>query len=244
MIYDAFPFFNELDLLEIRLNEMNDLVDYFVLAEAPITFSNNPKPIFYNDNKERFEKWNDKIIHIIVNDMPSGGGPWLKENFQRNALIRGLVNAKDDDWILLSDLDEIPRPEEINANTVFVQNLYGYYINVRSSSLYTTGTVCVTKKELDNYLVLQQLRANRGKYCVVEDGGWHFSYLGTPEDIVYKLNSSAHVEHGGKSLEFIESCFKDLKSPYSEEKWYKCDIDDTYPKTILENLDYYSKYIL
>ncbi|HZX73462.1 MAG TPA: hypothetical protein VFE57_03515, partial [Cyclobacteriaceae bacterium] len=70
MVVDCFTFFNELDLLEIRLNILNETVDRFVLVEATRTFQNNPKPLYFNENKKRFEAFLPKITHIIVDDYP------------------------------------------------------------------------------------------------------------------------------------------------------------------------------
>ena len=70
-IYDVFTFFNELDLLEIRLNILDPYVDYFVIIEATETFSGNPKPLHFLENKERFKKWEHKILHYVVRDTPS-----------------------------------------------------------------------------------------------------------------------------------------------------------------------------
>ena len=67
-IFDTFTFYNELDLLELRLNILGDVVDYFVINEANITFTGKPKPLYYQENKERFKKWEDKIIHHVTID--------------------------------------------------------------------------------------------------------------------------------------------------------------------------------
>lgn len=138
--YDTFIFFNELDLLEIRLNILNDYVDYFVLVEATKTFTGKEKPLYYLDNKDRFEKFNNKIIHIIVDNMPDSFDElanrdgdeldksihhdcltttnvpknevhWLREFYQKEQIKQGLRNASDNDIIYISDLDEIWLPE-------------------------------------------------------------------------------------------------------------------------------------
>jgi len=112
-IYDCFTFFNELDLLEIRLNELNDAVDYFVLVEATKTQTGLPKSLYFENNKKMFEKFNKKIIHVIVDDMPDiKRGAWVLENYQRNQIMRGLTKCKDDDIIFISDLDEIPNKND------------------------------------------------------------------------------------------------------------------------------------
>lgn len=69
-IYDCFCFFNELDLLELRLNVLNDHVDYFVISEASVTHTGVAKPFYFEENKERFSKFLHKIIHLKIEDTP------------------------------------------------------------------------------------------------------------------------------------------------------------------------------
>ena len=113
MIYDAFPFFNELDLLELRLKTLESVVDRFILVEATRTHTGHPKPLFFQENKSRFSAFLNRIEHIVVDDYPPFETAWTYENHQRNCIVRGLSNAKPDDWILVSDLDEIPNPSMI-----------------------------------------------------------------------------------------------------------------------------------
>ena len=125
MIYDCFTFFNELDLLEIRLNILNEVVDKFVLVEATRTHRGNPKPLYFKENKKRFAPFLDKIIHIVVDsyepvekyiaskDSDPKLHSWAYENFQRHAIIHGLDDLKDEDSLIISDLDEIPTAEAV-----------------------------------------------------------------------------------------------------------------------------------
>jgi len=134
--YDCFIFFNELDILELRLNMLYQHVDYFVLVEATKTFTGVDKPLYYNENKERFSQFNDKIIHMIVDDMPDSfielserqgddldnsiildclttpNVPknevhWLREFYQKEQIKKALISCNDDDIIFISDLVEI-----------------------------------------------------------------------------------------------------------------------------------------
>jgi len=114
-IIDCFVFYNELDLLEYRLAILYDVVDFFILVESTHTHIGKEKPLFYNINKPRFEKYSDKIIHIIVSDFPKkwpeidyknnkpyisfngnrddyleNGEQWINESFQRNCITRGI----------------------------------------------------------------------------------------------------------------------------------------------------------
>lgn len=138
-IFDSFIFFNELDLLELRLNILNDVVDYFVLTESPWTVSGKPKPLYYQENKERFDKFNHKIIHNITEEIPNDYSDYMKKRkyhtpleeldwngipyntyelrfkraiFNRDSSIYGVVNfgINNDDIVLTSDVDEIPNP--------------------------------------------------------------------------------------------------------------------------------------
>lgn len=140
-IFDCFPFFNEIELLELRLEELWDVVDQFVIVEAKQTFSGNPKPIIFNDNKDRFEKYMSKIRHVVVDDFPLGLDDWGKETYQRNEILRELSDILPDDIVMLSDVDEIPRADVvkvvaglgIQAKQIFCLSLdwYCYYLNVK-----------------------------------------------------------------------------------------------------------------
>ena len=108
-IYDCFPFFNELELLKLRIDELNDHVDYFVLVESIETQRGAPKPLYFEENKRLFAPYLHKIIHIIIDEHHPEMSFWERENYQRNCISRGLTNCSPNDIILISDLDEIPR---------------------------------------------------------------------------------------------------------------------------------------
>ena len=123
-IIDCFIFYNELKMLEFRLEYLYETVDYFVLVEATTTHSGNPKALIFEQNKQRYAKYLNKIIHIVVNDMPSPPKSPLsfrktkdpknfaivRENHQRICIDRGIqkLSLEDSDLIIISDLDEIP----------------------------------------------------------------------------------------------------------------------------------------
>jgi hypothetical protein len=122
MIYDCFTFFNELELLELRLHELAGVVDRFVLVEAAQTHTNKPKPLHYQENRARFSAFHDKIIHIVVDDLPQSSDAWVPENFQRNCIARGLTGCRPDDFVLVSDLDEIPRASVVERMSREIPN--------------------------------------------------------------------------------------------------------------------------
>lgn len=111
-VYDCFVFFNELDILEIRLNTLDKLVDTFVLVESTHTFTGQEKPLVYAENKDRFKRFNDRIVHVVVDDMPAlAESTFVREAHQRSAIGRGLADARPRDIVIVSDVDEIPKPE-------------------------------------------------------------------------------------------------------------------------------------
>lgn len=114
-VYDCFTFFNEFELLELRLESLWDLVDYFVIVEANKTHANEPKPFNFFERQKEFKKYFKKIRYVMDDsEVPySGVGDWSIENNQRNNIIQGLQDAEPDDLIFISDVDEIPNPHTI-----------------------------------------------------------------------------------------------------------------------------------
>ena len=257
MIYDCFTFFNELDLLEIRLNILNDVVDKFVLVEATKTFTNNDKPLFYNENKERFSKFKDKIIHIVVDSYPKFEDAWTYDRYQRNSISRGLVECRDSDIVLVSDLDEIPNPDSIlkYKNTpgvkVFKQKMFYYFvnnINITNPYWVNSSTRMLTYKAFkENDSSAQKVKFLKGS--LIENGGWHFSYLGGIEAIMLKIKSWAHQEYnhdGYANLEKIKSRIENGQDLFYEQNGYQyvaLELDNTFPTYILQNKEKYRSLI-
>ena len=148
-IIDCFIYYNEEDLLNYRLNILNDYIDYFILVESTMTHVGKSKKLFYNENKHLFENFNDKIIHIVV-DLPYNeyvinieqNDQWKNENFQRNSIKLGIdkLNLNSEDIILVSDVDEIPdynilkqikngKIDLSNNIKCFEEDLYYYNLN-------------------------------------------------------------------------------------------------------------------
>lgn len=163
-IYDCFAFFNELDVLRIRIEELKDVVDKFILVEATKTFSGNPKPLYYQEFSHEFAEYQDKIIHYVVDDMPEidysqpvNLQAWPLDVHQKNCISRVLnsIDCKDEDIILVNDCDEIPRKEKLieaiellkyHEFVIFVQDLYhGHLDNLYSE--WWCGTVACKYKD-------------------------------------------------------------------------------------------------
>ncbi len=269
MIYDCFTFFNEFDLLEIRLNELDSVVDKFVLVEATKTFSGLEKPLYFENNKQKFERFLDKIIHVVVDDYPDMSGDWVIENYQRNAISRGLVNCKDEDVILVSDCDEIPNPKAILDNKdklglkIFEQNMYYYYFNLKASSKWLAGTRMLFYKDLkngfddvDNYSKTVIKELNNGttpqkvrhinKGLLIKNAGWHFTYTGGVDMIVKKVKSYSHFrEVPNIDKNKIERKIRCGNARFNSDMFlFPVEIDTTFPKYIYDNKNNYKDFIL
>lgn len=211
-IYDCFTFFNEFELLELRLRELYDHVDYFVIVEANRTFQNKSKPLYYKQRAEQFAQWADKIIHYTVEDMPENTDTWGRERHQRDAIVRAVATADPEDVILIGDADEIPRPETVEYLKQSNQGIWGFrmplfnfkynYMLVNQDK-YVVWSGAVRKKLLVSAEDFRRMRHVLGglEYGyrdsvieIVEHAGWHFTYLGNEEFAKTKIQSFAHEE--------------------------------------------------
>ncbi|HOF44582.1 MAG TPA: hypothetical protein PLH46_03800 [Caldisericia bacterium] len=284
-IYDCFTFYNELDLLELRLNELDNSVDYFVLVEATKTHRWKDKSLYFQDNKKRFKKWEHKIIHVIVRDLPKPGrtygnnwrinsllkgGAWKTESFQRTAIVRGLTNCNDEDIVMVSDLDEIPRPRKIpemvkaltlkNEKIVsFDQSFYNFFLNGFTSTGWTGTRACTFRnfrklfnkdmnrvRHLRNLPLRLQMILGKKLY-IIKDGGWHFSFLGNVETIINKIASICHFEKDtpeNKDPKKILEKINSGKFLYDNKTVTYVPIDESFPKTVYKNQKKYKKYIM
>jgi len=219
-IIDCFIFYNELDILTYRLNILNDVVDYFVLVESIHTFVGKEKPLFYQENKQLFEKFNHKIIHIIVDDFPhkypniniEDGHQWINERFQRNCISRGIdkLSLQNNDVITITDLDEIPNPKilaQIKNNEIVVDiniielDLYYYNLHTKWSEKWILSKILSYKKYKEIGLSCEQIRQNKS-FTTIKNAGWHLSYFGNEKFIKNKLENFCHQEYN--KVEFTD----------------------------------------
>jgi beta-1,4-mannosyl-glycoprotein beta-1,4-N-acetylglucosaminyltransferase len=244
-VYDCFPFFNELDLLEVRLNELYDVVDHFVIVENPLTHSGNPKPLYFEENKKRFSKFSNKIIHIIGSKVEVAKDAWVRENAQRNDILLGLKDAKDEDIVIISDLDEIIKKEKIKEIKELISNkkdplrlglkMYRYFLNRRDENIDIWWLAyAISYKNLKTFSP-QYFRTDYKYLNTLNDAGWHFTSLGWTKENIYKLNSWAHVE---RNIAKNKDPYRLLKKA---RKGKLVKIDSSYPKFIVENIKYFKK---
>tara|TARA_B100001057_G_scaffold475754_1_gene542898 strand:+ start:9 stop:878 length:870 start_codon:yes stop_codon:yes gene_type:complete len=258
-------YFDEDLLLDIRLNSLEKFVKKFVITEATYTHNGNKKKLNFDINK--FQKFKDKIIYIIVDEQPKNilemkegdakekiGEKLIlngmaRDYFQRESLSKGLKEAKEEDLILISDLDEIPNFENLkienikNEIIIFEQKILYYKLNLLYDNFLWHGTKAIKKK---NFLSPQWLRNIKGKNYpqwridtffskkkysnlkFVKNGGWHFTCLKTPEQLEKKLLNYAHhyeFQTSGLKIEDIKKFISekriiyDYKADQKKNKW-------------------------
>jgi hypothetical protein len=256
-VFDCFTFFNELDMLELRLNELYDKVEFFVLAEAPVTFQGKPKPLFYGENKHRFADFADKIIHLVIMDMPASQNAWDREHFQRNALRRGLAKAAADDIVIISDADEIVSRDAIDILRVtsgFTQlnmPMYQYYMNLREQHGWSKvfAFTCGLLPEIPDFNWVRTSQAEAyekfaGRNRKMFNAGWHFTYLGGAESIRQKLQAFSHTEAWFQHMASPGGIEAQLAAGYEVGNSWNfaryCEIDSSYPTHVQNNVKKYT----
>tara|TARA_B100001123_G_scaffold135243_1_gene156851 strand:+ start:2990 stop:3799 length:810 start_codon:yes stop_codon:yes gene_type:complete len=267
-IYDCFQFFDEEHILDLRLNILNKFVDFFVFVESTINHQGKPKKL--NFDPKKFKKFSNKIIYIVVDDTaesikkPHIGGESLVEQHQRNSIMRGLKNCRDEDLIILSDVDEIPDLNKLNLfkaknkYAVFSQKMFNYKINLlnETENNWHGSKICL-KKDLKSPQWLRNLKFKKYPFWridklrnlqIIENGGWHFAYLQNPEKILNKIKSFSHGEFSKGDFTDLEKIKKKInlgKDIFDRNISYrKVKIDSSFPKYIIDNIEKFEKWII
>ena len=254
-------YFDDDLVLDIRLNTLNKYVDQFIIAEATLDHAGNEKKL--NFDIKKFIKFKNKINYIIVKDLPKNVGyikkDWhpahARDQFQRNSLERGYKNFNDDDLIMISDVDEIPNPKKIsefnvkNKYACFIQKNFQAKINqLNITERDWPGTKICQKKFLRSPQWLRNIKTKKKSFWkfykdkepqIILDGGWHFSFLKKPDLIQRKIKSFAHQEFNQKKLVDIKQIRRRINSITDifdrHYKYEKVELDNKFPKYILEN---------
>jgi beta-1,4-mannosyl-glycoprotein beta-1,4-N-acetylglucosaminyltransferase len=281
-IYDCFCYFNEDMLLELRLETLWDHVDYFVISEASFTHAGKDRETEFDIAK--FKKYESKIRYVRLDKRPEGPNDfWKNENFIRNNIANGLHDAKPDDWVLISDLDEIPHPAVIQQydpsykRADLLQRYYSYYLNnywlgnvdaneklIAKSNIWH-GTKITTYKHFVEFFksnatsvriyksagFLRGLKRTWFKFFQsqsIQNGGWHFTWIFSIENIIKKIESTAHQEFNredhkdpARIVALIRSG-RDVNKPHARYKLQK--LDQQFPTYLLENSNKFSQYII
>tara|TARA_B110000438_G_scaffold12062_1_gene11797 strand:+ start:15688 stop:16578 length:891 start_codon:yes stop_codon:yes gene_type:complete len=207
-IFDCFMYFDEEIVLDVRLNTLNNFVDYFVIVESKFTHKGESRNL--NFNHEKFKKFKDKIIYLVYDKLPieienikqedsekEKSGKYIlnaayRENGQRNYIQQGLTAAEDNDIVLISDVDEIPNLSEVNFNNIdqkiflFKQDMFYYKFNLQIPNLKWTGTKGCKKKHLINPQWLRNVKDKKYSFFRLDT---FFSKK--------KFNSIKIIENGG-----------------------------------------------
>jgi beta-1,4-mannosyl-glycoprotein beta-1,4-N-acetylglucosaminyltransferase len=268
-------YFDEEVVVDVRFNTLDKFVDYFVIIESRFTHKGDFRELKFNHKK--FEKFKSKIIYLIYEDIPKDiqiinkddppkhkswkgiENAMYRENGQRNFISKGLNHANEDDFILISDVDEIPNLSGVNFAKLkqkiilFKQNMFYYKFNLAIPNFNWTGTKGCKKKNLISPQWLRNIKDRRysffridtffseTKYMsikIVKNGGWHFTNIKTAKEIEYKLRSYLHhVEFDEQplSVQEIDEIIK------NKQAIYNLKVDKTANKigngSILENFE-------
>ena len=271
-VYDCFMYNNEDLILDIRLNTLDRYVDYFVIVESLYDFAGNKKKLQFDIKK--FKKFKDKIIYIKVSKLPKKVESFyykkiwyhqnfVRENFQRNQIMRGLKKANPNDLILISDIDEIPNLLKVDLNkinkcVVFYQRTFQLKFNLEHKNANWQGTRALKYKYLKSPQDVRNTIVRRIKfwqihryflnpqYVNAKKGGWHFTSILSLKDVKKKFISGAHGE-----LDFEKFNPKVLKEKLKKKidifngiKLTKTKIDKNFPEYLLKNKTKFKKYIL
>jgi beta-1,4-mannosyl-glycoprotein beta-1,4-N-acetylglucosaminyltransferase len=212
-IIDIFSFNGELDILEIRLNILDSVVDEFIICEGDETTAGNPKPRYFEENKERYAKWAHKIKYYIFSPfsdpmmqafskaylpIPIEQHWWHREFIQKESMRYALTHLHDDDRVFIGDVDEIWNPDTVfpEGRAELQQTVYTYYLDNKSSE-HWTGTSLMSYKDI-KHDTLDNLRAyderRKHMHAPVIKSGWHFTNQGGYEFVKRKIQSYAHQE--------------------------------------------------
>ena len=259
-IYDTFIYNNEDLILDIRLNYLNKFVEKFIIVEAKFTHQGKEKTKFLDLNN--FNKFKNKIIHLFIENFPPNLSNWERENFQRNYISNGFQKIQDDDFIIISDIDEIPNLSKFKYNnklryTAFCQKNFSYKFNLINKTFPTWyGSKGCKKKHLKTPQWLRNQKIKKRtflnffniKWHIINDGGWHFSYLMSPNQIREKIMSFGHAEFNHEKFTDItkieEKVNKNLDLYDRDQIYEKVDFDNSFPLVIHQDQKNLSKWII
>lgn len=281
-IYDCFCYFNEDHILELRLETLWDIVDYFIISEATYTHSGEARQPHFDHDK--FKKYQSKIRYLQLDKRPDGPNDfWKNENFIRNNIVNGLADAQPDDLILISDLDEIPNPKQILKydrrflRGDFAQRYYSYYLNnywvgdvnsagdlVPNTNIWY-GSKVTTFKSFKNFFncnatsvrsykssgIFRSIKRAWFRWAnvqIIEDGGWHFTWIFSMDNLIKKLESTAHQEFNNEDhknphrLNQLIHSGRDFNKP--KARYALQQLDDQFPEYLLKHQDKFKSFIL
>ncbi|MBD1140861.1 glycosyl transferase family 17 [Pelagibacterales bacterium SAG-MED39] len=264
-IIDTITFFQENRHFDLRFNILKDVVDKFLICESIYDHRGNKKKV--NFNMEKY-KYNEKIKHVVVKEkFPKKNDPWKNQAIQRENILKNLDDIENDDFVMFSDPDEIPNPKILKnfelkkKYGIFSQKIFSYKLNLLNpyESPWEGTRICKKKhlksvdwlrhKVLGKNLKYPFWRIDKEKNIqIINNGGWHFSYLLKPEEIEKKFKSLAETSWDNEkfsNLDVIKKKINDKVDLFDRGHEYnKVNIDDSYPDYILRNMDKLKEWII
>ncbi len=240
-IYDCFLFNNEFELLEIRLHELYDHVDKFVLVESGEGHRvGNPKPYYFEQQRARFAPYLDKIVHVKLVERLETDDKWGREIWQRNQIMRGLVDCNPDDVIFISDVDEffpaelVPKLAEATATIEVLglsQKMYRWFLN-RSTHELWAGSAATRYRHLKEKTPQEVRMLVRTRSVPLMQGGWHFTSMGGYARAQEKYFGITEGWDGHGDFISHERWKEEIKAHQL------VSIDETFPAFVRENIAY------
>lgn len=274
-IYDCFAYYDEDMLLDMRFHILHEHVDYFVIVEATKTFTGLPKPLNFDINK--FAKFKDKIRYIVYRGDMRNPDPWINEAANKNAVMEGLFDAKDEDWIIFSDADEITNPKIITSynprrylyasldQLMFNYQLNNLVLDSDGASRNWQFAKLTTYKHLVGFFGtpfnLRNYRKRRNvsgrlhnlvrklRRQVIRHGGWHFSWIMSPQRILEKMKSISHTDMDRpefSNIEHIRDAIRQGQDIWGRERLMKIVpvSEDYLPAYVVNNQEKFADFLI
>tara|TARA_B100001121_G_scaffold298672_1_gene306500 strand:- start:48 stop:872 length:825 start_codon:yes stop_codon:yes gene_type:complete len=264
-IIDCITFFDENFIFDLRYNIIKQYVDFIIICESEYDHRGNKKDL--NFNYEKYSKDNKVKYFILKEPFPKKNNPWENQAIQREFLLNSLNFINDDDYIFFSDPDEIPNTDLYNdfrlekKYGIFLQKSFNYKFNLfnKHESPWDGTRVCKKKNLKSIDYMRQKVWAKNLKYKfyrfdkekniqLFQNGGWHFNNIMSPENISKKLKTFAHSEYSGdefSSTEIIKNKIENRIDLFNRGyKFEKIELDNTFPRYLLENKNFYKDFIV
>jgi beta-1,4-mannosyl-glycoprotein beta-1,4-N-acetylglucosaminyltransferase len=286
-VFDQFRFFNEFEILEMRLEILWDYVDKFIITESRFTHSGIPKELNFNNNIILYSKYKYKIIYNVIEDIPknftsftikkpyslnfskidpNSNQPFIlnslsyqREAYERDRQVQGILSLdaatiSDDDILILSDIDEIPNPKIFNstdwieANKVYAcnQRAYLYKLNLLYQENWTGSRIFRMSYLKSGEKSFHEIHAYTKDYLLIKEGGWHFSWMGGTDRFLEKIAAMPESDtfNTKETRERAEYIIDNKLDPLGRKLTLsKVEIDQSFPRYVLENKEKYGKMI-
>ena len=252
-VVDMFLFADEFSLLSIKLEEMYDWVDHFVIVEAPVTFRGDPKPLHFAENKRRFARFADKIVHVVVDTIPEGlADAWGRQYYQRDCGLRAVAElCGGDDIVLVSDADEVIDRKVVESFSGPFASLglryYSYFFNLELIEAPQSKWTAMLKAKY-----LTQIGAGYSRIAIpcyakhhfVENAGWHFSKVRSAEELARKFGRNSNVLRSAVGRDALSELIAQIRAKGGLDGYVRRDLADGFPGYIARHADDLRELIL